>query len=273
MFTNLTTWFHPKTVEEALTYLKKGEIVPYAGGTGILRVKSNRIRSLVDLKALPLSYLTSEKKFYAIGACSTLSEIAGWEKMSGAAEILRQAASAAASTPLRNRITLGGSLASPPPWSDFPPVLLTLDASIIIHGTAEGVYTAQEYFNRLPLDGTSLITEVRIPRQSGIAAFKRVTQTTFDYSMLDLAIFLHLENKIVKECRIAVGCLVPRALRLPEIEQRLRGVELSSDAIENAVEELNLKPSQDKRASKEYRRDLLKILLRRTLFEMSVKKP
>ena len=268
MFKNLTEWHYPKTIDEALLLLKKGEVVPHAGGTALLRVKSNRIRGLVDLKQLPINSKKEDEQFFFLGAGVKLAQIACWDRLTGAASILKQGASKIASTPLRNRITIGGSIAAPPPWSDMPPVLLALNAQIEVTGTAAGIYSAEQYFQKNPLDGTSLITEVKIPKLPGNAVFKRVTQTKFDYSMLDLAIYLSLQKEVIDEIRVAIGCAVSRAIRLKEVEKFLLKKKPSETLFKEAAQAADFKPLEDRRVSKEYRQELLKILLQRGLAEI-----
>jgi len=270
MFNNLTQWFYPHTLDDALALLKKGEVSPHAGGTGLLRVKSNRITGLVDLKNLSLNEMTEDDQYYYIGACATFAQIAQWNVLEGAAAILKQAASMAASTPLRNRITIGGSIAAPPPWSDLPPVLLALNARIEVQGTAEGIYDAIEFFKSNPLDGSSLVTQIQIPKLPGKAIFKRITQTTFDYSMLDLALYIFIENNIIKQIRIALGCAVPRAIRLEPVENFLLNKEATDNLFAEAVKLTDFNPIEDKRASKTYRQQLLKTLLSRSFSELLI---
>ena len=265
MFNNLENWYYPKTIDEALSLLKRGEIVPHAGGTGILRIKSNRISGLVDLQKLPLNYLKEDNDFFYIGAGTTLAQLCSWNRITGAASILQKAASMVASTPLRNRITIGGSIASPAPWSDFPPVLLALDATVELKGSAAGMYPAKQYFQNIPIDGTSLITEIKIPKLPGKAVFERVTQTKFDYSLLDLALYISEKENIIENVRIAIGCAVPRAIRLIEVENYLTNRPISDKLIQEAIQKTDFNPSADRRVSKEYRMQLLKILMQRNL--------
>ncbi len=268
MFNNLTQWHYPETVDEALSLLKKNEVIPHAGGTGLLRVKSNRLHALVDLKHLSLASLHDDDKYFYIGAGTALSSIASWEKLTGAASILKEAASLAACNSLRNRITIGGSIAQLLPWSDFPPVLLVLDAQIIVKGSAGGTYSAEQFLNNNPLDGASLITEIKIPKLPGKTVFERITQTKFDYSMLDLAIYVSIENEKVNNIYISIGCIVSRAIRLYEVEKFIRNKKLSEIDIEKVLPIINITPIEDKRASKEYRKDLLNILIKKNINEL-----
>lgn len=265
MLNNLTNWYYPKTVEEALALLKKHEVLPHSAGTMILRTASNRIRGLVDLRRLSLNGLIEDQHCYYIGSCATFSQIAGWDALKGAAAILKQATGSAASTPLRNRITIGGSIAAQPGWSDLPPVLLALDAEIETMGSTTGWFPAQDFFRKSPLDGTSLITTIIVPKLSGHAVFERITRTHFDYSMLDLACYMSITDGLIDKIRVAVGCAVPKAIRLTDTEDMLTGKKPSTELFKTVVDQLAFQLAKDRRASKSYKTDLLKTLLFRSL--------
>lgn len=268
MFTNLKEWHYPESVEEALSLMKKGEAVPYAGGTGLLRARKKSIRAMIDMKKLPLHEFAVGNSEITIGANVTFTEIAGNTSLEGPLSILKQAAGQAASTPLRNLITVGGSIAVPMPWSDLSPVLLALDAVIMVEGSAGGHYSAEEYLKKLPLDGTSLITGIKIPKRNGKAHFVRNTQTTFDYSMLDLAVCTDIDAGTFKSIRVAVGCAVPRAVRLKAVEDYLKDKKTEAGVIEEAIALALIKPMVDRRTSKEYRQHLLGVLLKRSLLTL-----
>ena len=267
MFNKLTKWYYPETIDDALSLLEKNTIVLHAGGTGLLRIKSNRIQAIVDLKKLDMTKLSETEYYYVIGSCATFAQIGAWKRLKGAVQILRQAANQAASAPLRNRITVGGSIVNPPAWSDLPPVLLALNAEIYFKGITNGMLTADQYFQNMVHDGESIITEIRIPKLPGKAAFKRVTQTVFDYSMLDLAVYMSLIDGKINNCRIAIGCAVKRAVRITEVEDFLLNKKPSADLFSTAISKINIKLIESKRASKEYRMHLIKVHLKRMLVE------
>jgi len=268
MLDNLKTWYFPQTIEEALSLLVQNEVIPHAGGTFILRTGKNRVRALLDLNALPLKTLHATENEYSIGSNVTFSEIAAWTALIDSAAILRQAAAQAASAPLRNRITLGGSLAARPIWSDLPAVLVALDALIEIQGAVSGSFSAEEFYASSPLDGASLITAMRIPKRRGVAAFKRITRTRFDYSMLDVACSLSLANHKIGRCCIAVSCATPKVVRLMDVEQQLLGQSPEHAVLSPIIEGFNFSPVNDMRASKAYKIALLKITLKRMLSEL-----
>lgn len=268
MLDNLINWYYPESLEEALSLLKKNEVIPHAGGTTILRAGNKRIRGLADLGRLPLKSLSEDKQYYYIGSCATFHQSATWGALTGPATIIRQAAGMAASTQLRNRITIGGSIAAPPVWSDLPPVLLALDAEIETIGTVKGWFPARQFFRKSPLDGTSLITMVRVPKLAGQAVFERVTRTRFDYSLLDLACYMSIIDGTIDKMRIAIGCAVAKTVRLTEVEDMLIGEKPSEELFNETIEKLTFQPLKDRRISKSYKIALLKILLKRSLNQL-----
>jgi len=265
MLRNLKTWHRPETVDEALALLEKGRVVAHAGGTSLMAGASGAIEEIVDLGRLPLNSLKASRKEFRVEAGVTLAELASWPALTGPAAILAEAAGRAASAPLRNRITAGGSVARLLPWSDLPPALLALDASIEVAGTAAGVYGAADFFARSPLDGTSLVTALIVPRGRGGAAFRKVSRTRFDYSLLDLAVFLSLKKGAIAKARIAVGCAVPRPVRASEAEDALIGKKPDARLFRRAAKSTPFEPVRDSRASAAYRETLFRVHLCRCL--------
>lgn len=271
MFRNLTAWHRPCTLDEALSLMEKGKVVPHAGGTGLMTASNSAYTGLIDLSRLPLKELTEQEGFYRIGACVTLSDLAAWSTLNGPAAMAAKAAGKAASAPLRNRITVGGSVARPRPWSDLPVALLALDAEIEVAGTAAGLHGAASFFAASPLDGRSLVTAVRIPSSRGAglvetAAFSKVAQTEFDYGLVDAAVRLALdEDGTVKEARVAVGCAVPRARRIEACEEVLQGSRAGPELFRAAAGAARLEMINDRRASAGYRKRLLEVQIRRCL--------
>ena len=273
MFRNLTNWHRPSTMDEALSLMEEGRVVPHAGGTSLMLASNSSYTAFVDLSRLPLKEKTEESGGYRIGACVTLADLAGWQALAGPARIAAQAAARAGSAPLRNRITVGGSVARPRPWSDLPVALLALDASIEVAGSAAGTYAAAAFFASSPLDGRSLVTAVRIPSPSGSglaegAVFRKVARTEFDYSLLDVAVRLALDpDGIVTKARVAIGCSVPRARRIEASEAVLEGSRAGPEVFREAAAAARIDLIDDRRASAAYRQKLLEIEIRRCLEE------
>jgi carbon-monoxide dehydrogenase medium subunit len=267
MLRNLKAWHRPETVDEALALLEKGRVVAHGGGTSLMTVAGTAIEEIVDLGRLPLKNMKASRKEFRVEAGVTLAELAAWPALTGPAAILAEAAGRAASAPLRNRITAGGSVARLLPWSDLPPALLALDAAIEVAGTAAGVFQAADFFAKNPLDGTSLVTALIVPRGKGGAAFHKVSRTRFDYSFLDLAVLLSLKKGAVEKVRIAVGCAVPRPMRVTGAEDALIGRKPDADTFRRATECARLEPVRDSRASAAYREQLFRVHLQRCLEE------
>ncbi len=279
MYRNLKTWHRPERLDEAIDLLVRGKVVPHAGGTGLMTAGSDKVEGMVDLSLLPLDEMKKESGAYRIGACVTLDRLSSWPVLNPAlsknrprsagsnppGQILAEAAGLAASASLRNRITLGGSVARPRPWSDLPPALLALDGSIEVEGSAGGRYGASEFFERNLLDGTSLVTAISIPKKSGGAAFRKAARTRFDYSVLDLAVFISLDGDRINEARVAAACALPKPMRIADAEEALAGQKASPDLFRTVAAETPFEPISDSRASAVYRRTLFRVHLRRCL--------
>jgi CO/xanthine dehydrogenase FAD-binding subunit len=104
------TWYFPSTLEEVPELLKKEGLFIHGGGTALLRSNLARVEGLIDLKALTLNYCREREGVIEIGAGCTYSQITEVLQKIDSHNILIRALSSAASSPLRNRITLGGSM-------------------------------------------------------------------------------------------------------------------------------------------------------------------
>ena len=113
-------WYFPSSSQEAVKIVSehKGTVF-HAGGTGILRVRSSSTYGLVDLSGTGCSYIRQEHDRIIIGGTTPFSDIMAYNAEDHTPfRLLQHAVASAASTPLRHRITLGGSVADCPPWSD-----------------------------------------------------------------------------------------------------------------------------------------------------------
>ncbi len=272
---NIQQIIKPTSVEEAVRSLAEGGGArrAIAGGTASSLFKAREITGLVDLWSLPLRYIRAADGQLRIGATTTLADLVRSDAVAAwAGGALATAAAAAASTPLRNMITVGGNLAGLYPWSDLPPVLLVLDAVAKIAGPAGPELAVAELVASHPsrvLGSASLITEIVLPAQpAGTAtAFVKFAESAVDYSWLDIAVLVEMHGKVCRRCRVAVGAIESRCRRLPEVEALLVGAELDETTATAAAQRAAevVKPLPDHRSGQRYRSDLLRTLCRRVL--------
>ena len=268
MLVNVKNWYRPETITEALTIMKKGRVIPYAGGTSFHRGRKITVIGMIDLRKLDLDFINETESGTTIGACARFKDIANYDFTDGR-KILKEACSQAASTSLRNLITIGGSLASKPLWSNIPAALLVLNAEIEIAGTNAGKYGIEKFLTEKPMDGTSLITRIFIPKSPGIGIYHRYSKTKFDYSLVDTAVYIEVKDEKIETIRIAVGNLLPKARRLPNLEESLKGLPINSERIADLVDKLEINPISSSIASKEFRSNLVKVFIKRAFKQVS----
>jgi len=270
MLVSIKNWYRPESITEALSLMKKGMVIPYAGGTSFHRGGKITATGMIDLRKLDLDFIHETESGTTIGACARFKDIANYNLTDGR-KILKEACSLAASTSLRNLITIGGSLASKPIWSNIPAALLALNAEIEIAGGNAGKFGIGKFLDEKPLDGTSLITKVFIPKSPGVGIYYRYSETKFDYSLIDTAVYLELKNVEIETIRIAVGNLLPKARRLYNLEESLKGLPINSERIADLVDKLEINPISSSIASKEFRSNLVKVFIKRAFKQVGQK--
>jgi carbon-monoxide dehydrogenase medium subunit len=172
---------------------------------------------------------------------------------------------------VRNRGTLGGSLAHADPSADYPAVMLALDASINIMGpSGSRVVKASDFFQDLftvDLASDEVITGVQFaPVKS--AAYAKLHQRASHYAIVGVGVALDVKNGTIQSARVGLTGASSHATRLTNVEQALAGQPLSAKTIESAalvagkdIKEINA----DIHASESYRRAMIPVFARRAL--------
>jgi xanthine dehydrogenase small subunit len=262
------TFLRPGTLAEALRVLREHpDAVPVAGSTDFgveVNIRARRERLVVAVDRLPeLRELRVEPDGVEIGAALTLTEIE--RRLDGAVPLLAELFPQFASRLIRNSATLGGNLATGSPIGDSPPVLLALDASLVLAGPdGERVVPLSEYFTgyrqsvRRP---DELIRAVRIPRPTAsVTAFHKIAKRRFDdISSVAVAFALDIEDGTVRSARIGLGGVAATPIRARATEAALEGRPWSAETVEDAARALRGEgtPMDDHRASALYRSAML----------------
>ena len=265
----------PTSLDEALSLLH--ERGPSAGllggGVSIVRYAPSHITSLIDLSTLPLSYVKEEAGCVGIGAATTLREMLDHPLIAGylngvVVKMLRQVASPL----LRNLATIGGALVSADPWSDIITLFLALGAHVVIYdGTTGTLPLANLYPTRSWLGGAILIELVlSAPLQNAAAAFCKFNRTGFDIAVLNCACQVQLHDDRCVGASVVVGGTPRLAASLPGAQEVLTGQPLTSETIEQATVAARdaVEVREDRRASAEYRKQLVYVGVRRCLQEI-----
>ncbi|MDT9686982.1 FAD binding domain-containing protein [Streptomyces sp. P9(2023)] len=275
-----STFLRPSTLSEALRLLgERPDAVVVAGSTdwGVeVNIRSRRANCVVAVDRLPeLRELRVESDHIEIGAAQTLTEIE--RRLDGTVPLLAELFPQFASRLIRNSATLGGNLGTGSPIGDTPPVLLALEASVVLAGPdGEREVPLADYFTgyrqsvRRPGE---LIRAVRVPLPlSPVVAFHKIAKRRFDdISSVAVAFALDIEDGIVRKARIGLGGVAATPIRALATEAALEGKPWAAETVEAAAQVLRAQgtPMNDHRASAEYRsamlgQSLLKLYARTT---------
>ncbi len=259
-------WYFPNELEEVPDLLAREGVIPHSGGTGILWGGMTRIRALMDVSRLELKFCRIHGGTIDLGAALSYSETAAALGESG--HLLGRSLCAAATEPLRNRISLGGSISMFPYWSDLMGPLLAYEAELSLVGANGGARGLGEYLQNRDLRQNTLITSIRLQDRSWQGAYYRHTRTLTDRPAFSITVLLRQSAGRIEEVRIVVVGCSGRYKRLSVVEKLLEGSEVPSDPselLEQAAQQLDIDFSARMGFSTEYLRACAAIELKRTL--------
>ena len=254
------TWYYPETLDETRELLAHEGTIPHGGGTGILRMSMRSIRGLIDLSGLGFDYYKKNGKYVHIGAACTFGSVAEYASRDS---ILHKALSRSASTPLRNRITVGGSVSLFPMWSDVMGPLIALDAEVSLIGKYEGRFSVEEYAKKSELRKGTLITDIVLQDEGWESFYHRETRTGFDYPAFTVTVLLKKKGTVIRDMRIVlVGCR-GKFRRFTDIERYVRGMDFSSVDTAALSREINVEFNGKKFMSGEYLKHIAVVQIER----------
>jgi carbon-monoxide dehydrogenase medium subunit len=267
----------PRSVEDAVALLTKNpEARVLAGGHGLLVEPGRRGiagKLLVDLGRIQgLDGIEREKDgAVKIGAMATLAAIAASDAVKAASPMLADAAASIGDIQMRNRATLGGTLASSDPEAVLPAIALALEAVVHVSGpTGTRSAAAPEGPPRKPLGAGEVITAITFPaaaKRSG-AAYEAFTNPATLSALCGVAAAVTLgADGTVSSCRLALTGATDRPERLPAVEQLLSGKRPDATTLSAAAARAGegLAFRGDVMASAEYRAHLARVLTERAV--------
>src|SRR6184192_127038 len=273
-------YFAPATLDEALALLAEhgGDAKPLAGGQSLLPAMNfglARPAVLVDLNRISeLAYVRAESGV-AIGAMTRQRVVERSDVVARAAPLLAEALPSIAHPQIRNRGTVGGSLAHADPAAELPAVMLALDARLEARSRS-GTRTipATAFFTGLfgtALMPDELLVEIALPPLppgSG-TAFVEVARRHGDYALVGAAVVVTLDERgRCRDARIALLSVGGGPVLAAEAMKLCVG-ESPSDEMLRATAEVaatrDIDPPSDIHASAAYRRRLAAVLTRRAL--------
>jgi xanthine dehydrogenase small subunit len=274
-----STFARPATLDECFAIAAEHPDAQWIAGATDLSVDANlkfrRWPYLVSLEGVAeLREFEETRDFVRIGAGLPLTEIA--LRWSSAPPAFRDWLLLFASPPIRNRATLGGSLATASPIGDSAPLLMALDAVLHIAG-ARGRRTVPVAsfftgYRRTALEPGELLTAIEIPKPfaSSIRFYKAAKRRVDDISTVAAGISMDLDSVgRVTRAVFAFGGVAAVPLRVYAAEEAALGQRWNQAAVERvqSVLERTLKPISDHRGSAEYRVEVAKSLVEKFWWE------
>jgi carbon-monoxide dehydrogenase medium subunit len=267
----------PESLDEALQALREGgeDAKLLAGGHSLLPLMKLRLATpslLVDLRRVPgLSGIRRDNGAFRIGAMTVHHAVASESGLGLAAK----AASTIADQQVRNRGTIGGSLAHGDPASDLPAILLAVDGSVHVRGgSGERDIAAAELFQdylTTAVGDDEIITEVTIPAMDGYGfGYQKFNRRAEDWAMVAVgALVKRGADGSCEDVRVGLTHMGNVPLRARAVEDALRGGPLDESAIARAAAQAadGTEPPADLNASADYKRHLATVLTRRALLE------
>ena len=264
----------PESLEEAVAALAGGgeDAKLLAGGHSLLPLMKLRLAAptlLVDLRKVPgLHGIEREDGSFRIGSMATHATIADRDDLG----VMAHAAGVIADQQVRNRGTIGGSLAHGDPASDLPGVLLATEGEVTAQGAGgQRTISAAELFQdymTTALAPDEVLTEVRLPAMEGFGfGYEKFNRRAEDWAMVGVCALVKAGGDSCEDVRIGLTNMGSTPLRATAAEEALRGRPLNAESIAAAAEQAaeGTDPPGDLNATPEYKRHLARVLTRRAL--------
>ncbi|GAA1871536.1 xanthine dehydrogenase family protein subunit M [Pseudonocardia ailaonensis] len=271
----------PTSVDEAVKILSglddPGDAKVMAGGQSLMPLLNLRLSQpahIVDLNAVTgISEVYRERDTLVVGAMCRQRTAERSEDVAAAVPLVVEALTNVGHPAIRNRGTVGGSIAHADPAAELPTVALCLDAELVAQGPGgERRIAAADFFDGFlstALGEQEILTAVRFPVDGpGCgSAFAEVARRHGDFAMAGVAVHVRLSGDTIAEARIAVSGVALTPVRAADAEAALRGATPGDEAFAAAAAATSaaLDPASDLHASGAYRTHVAGVLVRRAL--------
>jgi len=279
MYSADVDYYRATSVADAAKMLRKNKGAKLlAGGHSLIPAMKLRVAQptlLVDIGHIKnLSGIKVGKKEVKIGALTTHTTVATSEELKAACPILVEAAGLIADQQVRNRGTMGGSLANADPASDYPTLIMALDATLTAAGpNGERQIEAKKFFKDLfttSLKRDEVLTFITVPAYGSMpgmgSAYLKHRHPASSYAVVGVAAMLGLEAGKVTRAVVVVGGATANPVHAQSVESALMGMEPTEANIAAAAEKMDIGATMgDAYASAEYRAHLAKVMAKRAL--------
>ena len=263
------------SVDDAIAKLKAGGGKLLAGGHSLVPLMKLRLSepgTLIDIARIPgLAGIREKDGRIEIGAATVHHDVATSALLRDKCPVVADAAADIGDQQVRNRGTLGGSLAHSDPAADYPAIMLALDADILIKGpngsrTSKAGGFFQDLFT-VDLAPDELIVGVQFAPVKA-AAYAKLHQRASHFAIVGVAAALEVASGTIKGARVGLTGASTHATRLTEVESALAGKPLSQATIEAAARSAGsglTTVNSDIHASEAYRRAMIPVFTKRAL--------
>jgi carbon-monoxide dehydrogenase medium subunit len=267
-------YLRPSSIDEAIAMLAKhGDSAKLlAGGHSLIPAMKLRLARpdvVIDIGRIPrLNLIRDEGGHFAIGAMATHQEIAESALLKEKCPLLPETAAHIGDVQVRNRGTIGGSLAHADPAADYPAAILALEAEIVVSGPGgQRVIRASQLFVDLlqtSVAANEIITEIRVPATPGSVAYEKTEQKASGFALAGVAVVIEPDA-----VRIGVTGVAAKAYRATAVERALTAAprpwraDTIAEAAARAAEGVDA--LSDIHASAEFRAHLAQVNTRRAL--------
>ena len=275
-------YYAPTTRDEALELLGEHgyDAKVLAGGQSLMPMMNLRLARpavVVDINRVEgLSGISSDGAGMTIGAMTRQREIERSPEVAERFPVISAAIPHIAHFQIRNRGTIGGSLAHSDPAAEIPALCLALDAEFTAASSGGGRAIAAEDFAQglltTALEPEELLTQVRLPALGGDGewrwGFREVSRRDGDFALVGSVVLLRLdEGGVCQEARIAMFAVGDGPMRMAEAEASLVGKVVDGEARAEAAALVSaaVDPGSDIHASAEYRKEVSAVMARRAL--------
>lgn len=273
-----TEYACPATLDEAVRLLGDEEAKILAGGQSLLPMMAYRLATpslLVDIGRIPdLDQIRFSTEGVSLGSRVRWRDIEGEDNLCTEHPLLREGIRHVAHYQIRNRGTVGGSMAHADPAAEMPTIAIACDARIIAFG-AEGWrdIDVNEFFVgplMSCLEPADIVTEIRLPKWPANRkfAFEEFARRRGDFALAGVCLYYDLDSD---DCavnpRVVGFAAIDMPARIPEVEAFLQGkrIDVATCELAGNIAKDAITPSGDMHASPEYRRSLLGTLVERAL--------
>jgi carbon-monoxide dehydrogenase medium subunit len=266
----------PDSLEGAIKALSDGgeDAKLLAGGHSLIPLMKLRLAApslLVDLRNVPgLHGVEREDGSWRVGAMTPHAKLEHSPELG----IVARVAGTIADPQVRNRGTIGGSLAHGDPASDLPAAMLVCEGTVTLQGpSGQRMVQASELFQdylETAVGADEVLTEIRFDALDGYGVgYQKFNRRSEDWAMVAVGAVVKHSGGTCEDVRIGLTNMASTPLRASAVEQALKGQSLSEENIEKAAEAAaeGLEPPADLNASSEYKRHLARVLCKRALQE------